>query len=190
MAGPCSGSASWAALDWDQFRRRSCSWFPSGAKLLSGATNRATHPPSALGTAGFWDVGPSELTPAQGRPGRAGTLSWGPGSVSVTSFGGKSLSVEVQIEQVSRPPWCRGTDQSTSCATPLSVPQVLPNARRCVPTSARHRPHSSSVLHTSGGARGRVPWVTRLPERPTVLSDMGRDRRGGAGLVQGHSASS
>lgn len=41
----------------DQFRRRNCSRFVSGAQLLTGGHKQATHPPSVPGTAGFLGCG-------------------------------------------------------------------------------------------------------------------------------------
>lgn len=166
----------------DQFRRRNCSRFASGAQLLSGATSRRPTLPACLGPRGFWDVGPSELTPGQGTPGRAGTLSWGPGSVSVASFGPSRTGLPATL--------VRGHGPEHFLCDTTKCPSGASELRTRPPTSSHYRPRSGSVLRTRGGAQGPVPWVTGPPKRPTVLSDMGRDRsQSGADLVQGHAAS-
>lgn len=122
------------------------------------------------------------------------TLSWEAGSVYVIFLGGKSLSVGVQVEQVSPPPWCRNVDTrafpvqhqhvSPSCfQMPAEVlPPLLPQCRQ--------RACLRSALHTGIVPRDLILCVTSLPKRSAVSSDMGRDRsQRGASLTQGNSAS-
>lgn len=62
----------------------------------------------------------SQQTPGESRAERAEsvTLPWGVGSVYVSSSGGRSLSVGVQVEQASPPP----------CGRTICVSRLLPSA--------------------------------------------------------------
>lgn len=135
-----------------------------------------TNHPGWPGPGVSWDLGLSELTPAesQGEQDELVALPWEAGGIYATSPGSMSLSVGVLVEQISPLP----------CCNTISVPQQLSSARASSPhpslqlgRRACYCPWSCSVPSPMGPApRDLIPRIPGLPERPTISSDTGRDR--------------
>lgn len=146
-------------------------WGPS---FLSRALGRGTSLPNLPGAVGF----PGMWGCQSGHQKSSGwTRSWSPSPGRQAVF--TSLPV-VTSHFPLRSKWNRFLSsamvhghQSTSCATPSSVPPLPPNAGGRPPTSS---PAAGSNSTPGVVPRGPLPWATGLPKRPTISPDVGRAR--------------